>query len=187
MPALEGVEYGTKNIEVDKEIIRANIWDTSGQEKYRSLTLNYYKNAQGAILVFDMTNILTFQLIPEWAERVNDHCAQGVVKILVGNKLDDTKNIEFEKSKAKLDELMKKYGIFAFFEMSAKENLNVDEGFQKLIEKVKRDVLDVQKKESLIQKQKNPFSTENRPSQTLQQRTQSTETKKLQNKSSKCC
>ena len=53
--ATVGVEFFTKNIEINKSKIRAHIWDTAGQEKFRAITKSYYRGAKGALVVFDLT------------------------------------------------------------------------------------------------------------------------------------
>ena len=78
--------YGEKIIELEKyggKEIKFGIWDTAGQEQYRSLTKNYFQNASAAILVYDITNKSSFEEINKyWYNRVIECCPQGTIKYL---------------------------------------------------------------------------------------------------------
>ena len=67
-----GVEFGSKTIDMNNEIVKVHIWDTSGQEKFRSITRSYYRSAAGCVVVYDITNERSFQNIKSW---LNDHVA----------------------------------------------------------------------------------------------------------------
>mmetsp|Transcript_25932 Transcript_25932/g.25494 ORF Transcript_25932/g.25494 Transcript_25932/m.25494 type:complete len:105 (+) Transcript_25932:10-324(+) len=56
-----GVEYGAKNITINNTLVKLQIWDTAGQEDYRSITRTFYRNAHGIILMYDLTNLQTFE------------------------------------------------------------------------------------------------------------------------------
>ena len=68
-----GVEFATRNIEVKKKKVRAQIWDTAGQERYRAITNAYYRNATGALLVYDITRKDSFDNIPRWLKELRDN------------------------------------------------------------------------------------------------------------------
>jgi small GTP-binding protein len=64
------------------------IWDTAGQEKYRSIAKIYYKDAKIAILVYDVTDKLTFEVMQSWANEVRNTASAEIILAVVGNKLD---------------------------------------------------------------------------------------------------
>ena len=73
----------------DQEM-QVKIWDTAGQERFRTLTLSFYKQAQGVVLCFDVTNQKSFDNVRMWFEQIESHADAGIAKILVGNKIDLT-------------------------------------------------------------------------------------------------
>ena len=70
------------------------VWDTAGAERFRSLSLAFYKRAQGAVICFDLTKSTTFEAVKDWIRQVSENCAEDVVTILVGNKCDLTEDDE---------------------------------------------------------------------------------------------
>ena len=84
-----GVEFSAKNIIIDNiNECRLKIWDTSGEERFRSITKQYFKDTQGAFLIFDLTKKSTFDKLNVWLEDLNDNAPEDVSIILVGNKMD---------------------------------------------------------------------------------------------------
>ena len=75
--ATVGVEFFTKNIEVNKCKIRAHIWDTAGQEKFRAITKSYYRGAKGAFVVFDLTRRDTFISADKWISELRAKETKG--------------------------------------------------------------------------------------------------------------
>ena len=68
--------------------MRAQIWDTAGQERYRAITNAYYRNAVGALLVYDISNYSTFKNVERWFAELRELADSKIVVVLVGNKLD---------------------------------------------------------------------------------------------------
>lgn len=83
-----GVEFATRSIKVDDSFVRAQIWDTAGQERYRAITNAYYRNAVGALLVYDISKKSTFHNIEKWFSELREHADNRIVVLLVGNKSD---------------------------------------------------------------------------------------------------
>jgi small GTP-binding protein len=123
-----GVEFGTKTITIDDKKIKLQIWDTAGQEIFRSITRSYYRSSAGAILVFDLTNKISFQNIKRWLNDVKTYANENTCIILVGNKCDllnrDVSNYE-------IDEIIDEYNL-DYVECSAKDNINIDKIFMQL-------------------------------------------------------
>lgn len=84
-----GVEYGTKNIKLEENEIKLQIWDTAGSETFKSITRTYYKGVAGALIVFDITRKETFSHALGWLEEIKEHGSESISVILVGNKSDD--------------------------------------------------------------------------------------------------
>jgi len=84
-----GVEFATRTVILGRGgTAKAQIWDTAGQEKYRSITRAHYRRAVGALLVYDVSNDRSFLNVKTWIEDLRDHAEPGIVIMLVGNKTD---------------------------------------------------------------------------------------------------
>ncbi|KAG0172491.1 Ras- protein Rab11D [Apophysomyces sp. BC1015] len=121
-----GVEFATKNIEIDKSTIKAQIWDTSGQERYRAITGAYYRGAVGALLVYDITRPSSFQNVMHWLKELRDHADPNIVIMLVGNKLDltESRGVRSEEGGSLAEQER-----FLFMETSALDATNVEQAF----------------------------------------------------------
>ncbi len=123
-----GVEFKDKIINLNGRDIKLQIWDTSGQERFRSITQNFYRNADGIIFVFDVTNSESFNHIKDWLmdSQVED---SDIKRILVGNKIDLIQDRAIDKEKM---ENFAKNKNMKVFETSAKEGVNVDTIFEEI-------------------------------------------------------
>jgi Ras-related protein Rab-1A len=83
-----GVDFKIRTIMNEGSIVKLQMWDTAGQEKFKNITTAYYKGAQGVILVFDLTDRKSFEDAKNWFAEVDKYANPNVVKILVGNKSD---------------------------------------------------------------------------------------------------
>ena len=130
VPTMGGC-FSTKEItydELNKKKINLQIWDTAGQEKYRSITKMFYKDASAAILVYDITREESFLEIKNfWFKEVKENSSEDLVVALVGNKKD---LYEYEEvKKPEIEQYAKEHGAI-FKETSAKEGTGVDEVFR---------------------------------------------------------
>jgi len=115
------VEFKTKNLKIDNDLYaKLRIYDTAGQERYRSLTRQYYHLAHGIVLVFDLTDENSFNNLNKWIKEIDDN-AKNVEVILVGNK-SDLKNRVILNSRA---EQFAHENNFQYRETSAKEGTNI--------------------------------------------------------------
>uniref|UniRef100_A0A5B7B6C1 Ras-related protein RABC2a n=1 Tax=Davidia involucrata TaxID=16924 RepID=A0A5B7B6C1_DAVIN len=130
-----GVDFKIKLLTVGGKRLKLTIWDTAGQEKFRTLTTSYYRGAQGIILVYDVTRRDTFlNLSDVWAKEVDLYSTnQDCVKMLVGNKVD--RESERVVSKEEGIALAKEHGCL-FLECSAKTRENVEQSFEELALKI---------------------------------------------------
>ena len=129
-----GLDYKLKNVQLDEgKIVKIQIWDTAGQDRFRSITKNYYKGAHGIIVMYDITNTKSFENVKNWIEQIREEVTNKVIIFLVGNKTDD---IENRKVKSEEGQKMAVDCGLSFFECSAKSGENVDHIFHELVKKV---------------------------------------------------
>ena len=122
-----GFEFFTFNCRIDEQNIRLQIWDTCGQEEYRSLIQNFYRNASLAILVYAVDNFQTFKNLEVWLNEIKTQGNPDVKIILIGNKidLDEKREVSTEKG----NEFYKDHNLSLFLETSAKSGINVQDIF----------------------------------------------------------
>ena len=121
-----GVEFGAKNLTLDGKIFRIQIWDTAGQENFRSITRAYYKNSVCAIVTYDITNRNSFENVQDWIDEVKSQTPKEILLVLVGNKIDleNERVVSFDEGK-KLSE----NNDMLFFETSAKNGNGINDVF----------------------------------------------------------
>ena len=132
-----GVEFGAKNIQLFNKIFRIQIWDTAGQENFRSITRAYYKNSVCALVVYDISSRDSFEHVTSWIEDCKNQSPKTIFMVLVGNKCDlnDKRQVSVEEGK----DLAEKNDML-FFETSAKDGINVDEIFVKSAEQISKKI-----------------------------------------------
>ena len=128
-----GIDFKVKTETINDKQYKLFFYDTTGQEKYKSIALNIIRNAQGIILMYDITNKKSFESIPDWIKSIRDSKGENFPMILLGNKLDkeDIRIISEKEGK----ELADKYGI-KFFETSNKTGVNVQESGIALVNEI---------------------------------------------------
>jgi len=97
-----GLDYVSSTFKSPKgEDIAVKIWDTAGQERFRTITYSFYKQANGVIVTFDVTNMTSFNNVKNWLESIYQHADPSIVKALVGNKIDlDDRAVSYEDASA---------------------------------------------------------------------------------------
>ena len=128
-----GVDYKLKNIKMeDGNTVKLQIWDTAGQDRFHSLTRNYFKGAHGIILLYDITTQSSFDNVSKWIKQIKEDASEKVVIILVGNKIDleHKRAIPTEEG----EKIAEEFGLIFFF-CSAKTGKNINEAFNELIKK----------------------------------------------------
>ena len=123
-----GVEFGARNIQIQQKNIKLQIWDTAGQESFKSITRSYYRGAAGALLCYDITRRDTFNHLTRWLEEVRQNGNPDMTIMLIGNKsdLDTRRQVSFEEG----ERFAKENGLI-FMETSAKNSTNVEDAFLK--------------------------------------------------------
>mmetsp|Transcript_49717 Transcript_49717/g.57045 ORF Transcript_49717/g.57045 Transcript_49717/m.57045 type:complete len:221 (+) Transcript_49717:47-709(+) len=130
-----GIEFGTKIVDADGKQLHAQVWDTSGEEKFMSITKAYYQSALGALLVYDITNRSSFEKLDFWLQNIYDNGDSHMIVMVVGNKSD----LRHMRAVTKLEgeEYARKKGL-GFVETSAKDSTNVDVAYQRLLSEIHR-------------------------------------------------
>mmetsp|Transcript_10556 Transcript_10556/g.11609 ORF Transcript_10556/g.11609 Transcript_10556/m.11609 type:complete len:200 (-) Transcript_10556:127-726(-) len=132
-PATIGVDFQVYNQTIDGKEVGLTVWDTAGQEKFRSLTESYYRGTQGIILVYDVTREESFQNLDSWLEEADLFATnKDIVKVLIGNKIDmEGREISTEAGKQYADEK----GLL-FIETSSKTGTGVKNAVDMLTRKI---------------------------------------------------
>ena len=122
-------------INVRGEEINMSLQDTMGQEAFRQITQSFYQGCQAIIICYDVSDKESFTKVPSWMEEIKKYCTNSnfIPIVLVGNKCDivDSKAVTFSEG----EQYAKKENI-PFFETSAKQNVNVEEPFESLVEQL---------------------------------------------------
>lgn len=126
-----GIDFKVKTVIRREKRMKLQIWDTAGQERYRTITTAYYRGAMGFILMYDITNEESFNSVQDWVTQIKTYSWDNAQVILVGNKSDmeAERVVTYDRGKQLADQL----GL-EFFETSAKENINVKNVFERLVD-----------------------------------------------------
>lgn len=131
-----GAAFLTQTVNVDDATVKFEIWDTAGQERYHSLAPMYYRGAQAAIVVYDITSQDTFARAKSWVKELQRQANPNIVIALAGNKSDlsQSRNVESEDATAYAEE-----ANLLFMETSAKTAVNVNEIFLAIAKKLPKN------------------------------------------------
>mmetsp|Transcript_14891 Transcript_14891/g.20805 ORF Transcript_14891/g.20805 Transcript_14891/m.20805 type:complete len:204 (+) Transcript_14891:96-707(+) len=129
-----GVDFKIRTIELNGKTIKLQIWDTAGQERFRTITSSYYRGAHGIIVVYDITDQVSFNNVKQWLQEIDRYACENVNKLLVGNKSDlaSKRAVDYNTAKEFADSL----GI-PFLETSAKNSTNVEQAFLTMAGEIK--------------------------------------------------
>eukprot|EP01033_Poteriospumella_lacustris_P003313 gene3313-2444_t len=132
-----GVDFHLKQLVVNGQTVRLQLWDIAGQERFQSMARVYYKDALGALLVYDISRPKTFENVKKWKQEIDEKVrlpnGKPIPVLLLGNKCDlDESAID----SAKLDEFCAENGFAGWFDTSAKVNKNIEKAARTLVEKI---------------------------------------------------
>uniref|UniRef100_A0A4W5LAI3 RAB6A, member RAS oncogene family n=1 Tax=Hucho hucho TaxID=62062 RepID=A0A4W5LAI3_9TELE len=124
-----GIDFLSKTMYLEDRTIRLQLWDTAGQERFRSLIPSYIRDSAAAVVVYDITNVNSFQQTTKWIDDVRTERGSDVIIMLVGNKTDlaDKRQVAIEEGERKAKELN-----VMFIETSAKAGYNVKQLFRRV-------------------------------------------------------
>ncbi|NP_001086223.1 RAB25, member RAS oncogene family L homeolog [Xenopus laevis] len=134
-----GVEFSTRTLTIDGHLVKSQIWDTAGLERYRAITSAYYRGAVGALLVYDITKHQSYESVDRWLKELYDHADASIVVMLVGNKSDlkdEAQEVPSEEAKAYAE----RNGLL-FIETSALDATNVELAFETILRDIYTRVL----------------------------------------------
>lgn len=128
-----GVDFKVSTLQIEGKIVKLQLWDTAGQDRYRNIVSSYYRGAHGVILMFDLTSPETFSRVEEWYEESQKYLATQIPRLIIGNKSD----LKTERAVAREDaiDLATRFGM-QYIETSAKDNSNVSEAIGLLAKQI---------------------------------------------------
>jgi len=131
-----GIDFETKYLKINGKMVNLQIWDTAGQERYKVLAKNYFKNSDGFIIVYDITDKKTFNNVANWITQIKESASENVKSVLLGNKsdLDQLRQVETIDGKNLADNYN-----FKFYETSAQKGDNINKAFIDLIKEFLND------------------------------------------------
>jgi len=129
-----GVEFGARMMTIGDQIIKIQIWDTAGQESFKSITRSYYHGALAALLVYDITSRESFRYLQGWLEDIHQNAGRDMVIVLMGNKGDMTDRREITVEEGQQFAVDNKLDYF--IEVSAKTGNKIEEAFKVTAEKI---------------------------------------------------
>ena len=147
-----GLDFKVKNVQLDDgNTYRVQIWDTAGQDRFHAITRNYFKNAHGIILIYDVTLIESFHNVKNWIKQIKEEVTDKVSIILAGNKIDMEEKRKVTKEEG--EKMAADYGL-KFYECSAKTGENVEEAFKDIVTKTVENFSKIDEKEATKLKNK---------------------------------
>lgn len=131
-----GAAFLTQTVCLDDTTVKFEIWDTAGQERYHSLAPMYYRGAQAAIVVYDITNEESFTRAKNWVKELQRQASPNIVIALSGNKADlaNKRAVDFQEAQSYADD-----NSLLFMETSAKTSMNVNEIFMAIAKKLPKN------------------------------------------------
>jgi Rab family protein len=132
------IEFATKIIQIKEGgYIKAQIWDSAGQERYKAIVAGHYRRAAGALIVYDVTKKASFEHVTNWLKNINEMAEKNCITYLIGNKRDLVENNENARE-VTIEEAQKyaKENGLRFYEASALTNENVNNSFEDLLQEI---------------------------------------------------
>ncbi|VDP74229.1 unnamed protein product [Schistosoma mattheei] len=136
-----GVDFFSRTVRIQEEVfVKLQLWDTAGQEKFRTITSSYYRNCVGVVVVFDLTDRETFDHVADWYEeaRGSIKCSAPVF-IIVGHKAD--RRDERQVTKIEAESLAQRLGDYIYIETSSLTGQNIEKTFELLAEGIYSNVI----------------------------------------------
>ncbi|XP_002166359.1 uncharacterized protein LOC100214114 [Hydra vulgaris] len=132
-----GVDFKVRTFEIYGKTVKLNIWDSAGQERFRTIVNTYYRGAHGICLVYDITNMESFTNLNDWLKDVSELAEKNAKKLIIGTKLD------LESQRCVKTDYVQAYSDqfdIPFIETSSKEGRNVDDAFRQMTKLLLSDI-----------------------------------------------
>ena len=131
-----GVEFFTKTFKINDDILKLEIWDTAGQERYKAITSAYYRGSRGALIVYDITRIETYNNVDKWLTELKEKVEGSLKLLLIGNKSDlqEERKISIETAKHKA----RQFNV-PLMETSAYDSTNIKKVFETILKEMYKD------------------------------------------------
>ncbi|RYG65147.1 GTP-binding protein, partial [archaeon] len=157
-----GVEMGSRKVQLASgEFINVEIWDTAGQESYLSITRSYYRGADGCLLVFDLSNKLSFENLSMWLSEARQNSNNpNLVILMIGNKADLTSKRQVSAEEA--GEFAKANGL-TYLELSAQNCIDVEEAFVQTADEISKKLVSLGKPKKVASNSGNVLRLETGP------------------------
>ncbi|GAM24931.1 hypothetical protein SAMD00019534_081060, partial [Acytostelium subglobosum LB1] len=128
-----GSNFLSKRLNIEGTNMRFQLWDTAGQDRFRSLMPMYYRGAHVAVIVYDVTSINSFDKVKEWVQELRSNTLEDIVLVLCGNKIDlvDERRVERKVAQSFADQINAMY-----YETSARKNIGIDHMFMDVATKL---------------------------------------------------
>eukprot|EP01103_Thecamoeba_quadrilineata_P003576 TRINITY_DN13337_c0_g1_i1.p1 TRINITY_DN13337_c0_g1~~TRINITY_DN13337_c0_g1_i1.p1 ORF type:complete len:195 (+),score=14.38 TRINITY_DN13337_c0_g1_i1:124-708(+) len=127
------VDQKIRTVDLEGQTIKLGIWDTAGQERFKTITRTYYRNASGIVLVFDLTDAISFNNVKQWLQEIDRYAPVDVERVLLGNKSDLVNRRVVTSATAQ--EFADTHSLM-FFETSAKSSTNVENSYNALVRQI---------------------------------------------------
>ncbi|KAL8168496.1 UNVERIFIED_CONTAM: Ras- protein Rab-44 [Gekko kuhli] len=124
------MDYRIKNLFVDNKCFALRLWDTAGQERYHSVTKQFFRKADGVVLMYDITSENSFADVRYWLSCIQEGAGDGIIVLLLGNKTDCTARRKVSAEDG--SHLAQEYGL-SFYECSAASGHNVLESMVRFV------------------------------------------------------
>ena len=128
-----GIDFITKDVKIGNDLVTVKIWDTAGQERFRTITHTFYKQAEGVLLVFDVTDRMSYENLHTWVNSIHEHADEKIIKYLIANKIDLTEERKVTKEEGQ--KMANQYKM-KYYETSARTNINVADSIEGLAQEI---------------------------------------------------
>lgn len=132
-----GVDWKIRTVQVEGKQIKLQLWDSAGQERFRTIASSYYRGAHGVAIVFDLTDKRSFEAVESWLEEIGEHASENARKILIGNKSDLEEERTVEDKTAR--DFATSHGM-QYIETSAKNADNVTDAFMTMTREIYKNI-----------------------------------------------